>query len=65
MNYRDTHNAMICRVAKAIWRCEVAAGNCTTPIPITPHMSEVLMRAAAAAVAVLETPLPYPDETGD
>ena len=46
--FEDTVN----RYAKAIWRSEVEAGNCSTEWPITPEMEKSLVAAARAAAAV-------------
>jgi len=40
------------RWAKALWQSQIQAGFCSTPRPITSEMTETMLRAAAAAVAV-------------
>ena len=49
----EQRDAFIVRVAKAIWAAEVAAGNCSTDAPITVETKDSVMRAAAAACAVM------------
>lgn len=49
----DKLNSFTIRIAKAIWAAEVAAGNCSSAEPLTAEVKDSLMRAAAAAAAVL------------
>lgn len=41
---------LVHRWAKALWQAEVAAGNCSTPEPLTAEMRFRFEKVAAAAV---------------
>lgn len=50
-NERDEY---ILRWAKALWQSQIDSGHATTSEPITENMREMMLQAAAAAVAVVD-----------
>jgi hypothetical protein len=48
---------MIDRWAKALWKCEVDHGKCSTSWPETACMENLLLAAASAAVGVFDSPI--------